>query len=189
MTVSTLPELPALPALKSLGALGDTCPTIIVDTREQTPLRFTRLPVVVRALRSGDYSYAGGEDCFAVERKSVVDLIGCMVDSNRDRFCWELSRLRAFHFKRLLIVGTRAEIERGEYRSRLNPKVALNSLAAFEMRYGIPFVFIATPEEAAAQVEEWVFWSARETVLNANELLRANKSVAQPQLEQSPSKP
>ena len=42
--------LPGLPALKGLGDLADARPTIIVDSREQAPLVFTRLPSVTGTL-------------------------------------------------------------------------------------------------------------------------------------------
>jgi len=173
-------EIPNLPALRGLGKLADLRPVIVVDSREQAPLLFTRLPSVRGTLRSGDYSALGIEEHCAIERKSVADLISCFVDSNRDRFENELHRLRGFHFRRLLIVGTRGEIERGEYRSHLNPKAALNTLSAFEVRYGVPVVFIPTPEEAARQVESWIWWSAREVVSSANDLLRGSTPETTP---------
>jgi len=166
--------LGTLPALRGLGKLADIRPCIVIDTREQTPLVFRRLPSVRGTLRSGDYSALGIEEHCAIERKSVPDLISCFVDSNRDRFENELHRLRGFRFARLLVVGTRDEIERGEYHSRLNPKAALNTLSAFEARYSIPVVFIPSPADAALQVESWIWWTAREIIENANTLLRQN---------------
>ena len=54
-------DLPALPALKSLGKLADLRPTVIVDSREQSPLPISRLPLIRAGLQSGDYSFVGGE--------------------------------------------------------------------------------------------------------------------------------
>lgn len=172
--MSDADELGTLPALRGLGKLADLRPCVVVDSREQTPLTFLRLPSVRGTLRSGDYSALGIEEHCAIERKSVADLISCFVDSNRDRFENELHRLKSFHFKRLLIIGTREEIERGEYRSHLNPKAALNTLSAFEARYGVPVVFEPDVTAAARLVEQWVYWSAREVVVSANELLRGS---------------
>ena len=165
-------ELPTLPALRGLGKLADLRPTVVVDSREQTPLVFSRLPSVVGTLKAGDYSALGIEDSFAVERKSIADLVSCCVNSNRNRFEWELHRLSGYKFKRLVVVGQKSEIERGEYRSQLNPKVVFSTLSAFEVRYQIPFVFFDTPEDAAFNVERWVYWFSREIVENANTLLR-----------------
>ena len=98
--------MPTLPALRHLGDLADQRPTIIVDTREQTPLLFTRLPSVRSGLLTADYSIRGLEHLFAVERKSIPDLVSCCCASNRERFENELHRLRGFRFRRLLIVGS-----------------------------------------------------------------------------------
>ncbi len=164
------------PARRSLIRLADLHPTIAIDTREQAPLTFSRLPAQRVTLQSGDYSFLGGEEQFAVERKSVADLVGCCVGGNRDRFFRELHRLRGFRFKRLLVVGTRQEIETGQYRSAIKPKSVLGTLAAIEARYNIPVVFSSNPAQAAWQVEEWIWWFAREIVLNANNLLPPRKS-------------
>lgn len=161
-----------LPALKSLGALADARPVIVIDTREQEPLHFARLESVTGTLTSGDYSVRGLQHLFAVERKSLADLVSCCMGENRKRFERELHRLRGFRFARLLVVGTRAQIERGEYRSGITPRAVLSSLAAWEARYNIGEFFAATPADAARQVERWAWWFAREIVLSANDLRR-----------------
>jgi ERCC4-type nuclease len=99
-----------LPALRGLPKPADLRPVIVVDSREQDPLTFTRLQSVRGGLYSGDYSVQGLEESFAVERKSIDDLANCC-STGRDTFAHELHRLRGCRFKRLLIVGTRAQIE------------------------------------------------------------------------------
>jgi hypothetical protein len=123
-----------LPALRGLAKLADLCPVIVVDSREQSPLTFTRLQSVRGTLYSGDYSILGLEESFAVERKSLDDIANCC-STGRDRFVHELHRLRGYQFKRLLIVGSRAEIEVQRYHSRIAPKAVLATLGAFEIRY------------------------------------------------------
>ncbi len=169
-------ELANLPALKSLGTLADLRPVLVIDTREQAPLTFSRLPSVRGTLSTGDYSFRGGEELFAVERKSVADLVGCCVGDNRERFFRELHRLRGFRFKRLLIVGTRAEISAGDFRSNISPRAVLATLSAIEARFDVPVVFAATVGEAAELVERWAWWMAREVVVVANDLLRGCQS-------------
>src|SRR5260370_22642077 len=110
-----------LPALRSLGELADLEPGIVVDTREQAPLPFARLKTQAGTLATGDYSVAGVESLFAVERKSISDLVGCCMGQNRDRFERELHRLRGFRFRRLLIIGTEAQIQEGKYCSSIKP--------------------------------------------------------------------
>jgi DNA excision repair protein ERCC-4 len=161
-----------LPALRSLGDLAGTEPVIVVDTREQSPLSFSRLKTQPGTLVTGDYSVAGLESLFAVERKSISDLVGCCMGESRNRFERELHRLRGFRFKRLLIVGTEAEILAGQYRSNIKSQAVIATLRAFEMRYDTPVVFCDTAEAAAARIESWAYWFAREIVEVVNALWR-----------------
>jgi ERCC4-type nuclease len=166
---------PSLPALKHLGDLASVRPVIVVDSREQIPLPIRRLASTVATLTSGDYSFAGGEELFAVERKSIPDLVQCCMGDNRARFERELHRLRGFRFARLLIVGTRAEVEGHQYRSNISPRAVLHTLAAFEARY-VPVVWAPDPDSAARLVETWAWWFARELVINVNKVWRSTPS-------------
>lgn len=166
-------KLPPLQPLKTkLPDLSGKLPRIIVDTREQTPLVFTRLASEVSGLTTGDYSFSGGETYMAVERKSVADLVGCCTGVDRARFERELHRLRGFKFKRLLVIGYAYEITEHQYRSRLDPEAVMGTLAAFEVRYEVPIVFAANAEDAALWVEQWACWCAREIITEANHLAR-----------------
>jgi len=171
MTTETMPNLPAL---RCLGSLADVQPCVITDNREQTPLVFTRLQSRPGTLATGDYSFAGAEELFSIERKSVADLVACSTGDNRDRFFRELHRLRGYRFKRLLVVGSLGEIERGGYRSLVKPNAVLATIAAIEVRYDVAVVFAPSPEEAARRIEEWAFWFARELVETCNTLARCN---------------
>ena len=169
-------ELGTLPALKKLGKLSDLRPTVICDSREQLPLPISRLPVVRGGLQTGDYSFGGGEHLFSVERKSLEDVVGVCMGESRLRFERECGRLRGMKFKRLLIVGPRRLIEEHHYRSAIKPLAVLHSIAAWEMRFDLPVVWANTPSDAAALVESWVWWFAREMVESANMLLRAESA-------------
>jgi DNA excision repair protein ERCC-4 len=136
-------------------------PRIIIDTREQDPLVFQNMPSEVGTLTSGDYSLAGLEHHFAVERKSIDDLVGS-VSRQRERFEREMCRLRGCEFRRLLVVGTRKDIENGAYHSKMQPKAVLASLDALEIRFSVPVVFAADPAHAARLVERWAFLFWRE---------------------------
>jgi DNA excision repair protein ERCC-4 len=138
-------------------------PTIVIDTREQTPLAFEHLPARRGTLATGDYSFLGGEELFAVERKSIDDLVGCCAGENRNRFERELHRLRGFWFARLLIIGSEADIEGHRYRSQMKPRSVLHTVRAFEARY-VPVVWETDAARAAELIETWVYWFARELV-------------------------
>lgn len=184
--MSDTEQIPALPGLKCLGRLSEIRPVIIVDSREQDPLPFFRLKTIRDGLLTGDYSFVGGTTKFAVERKSVSDLVSCCTNSSRERFENELHRLRGFEFRRLLIVGSRDAIAQENYHSKLPARVVFNTLSAFEVRYSIPVVFLPTPEEAAIQIESWTYWFSRELVESANTLARDN-GLTEPTRRAEPS--
>lgn len=116
---------------------------IVADSREQAPYSFEQWPVnVVRAgLPAGDYSLIGFEDRVAVERKTLDDLIGCLMGKERDRFQRELSKLRPYESAAVIIEATLCDITRGRYRSQMKPQAALQSIATFFVRCGVPFLF------------------------------------------------
>jgi ERCC4-type nuclease len=154
-------------------------PTIVIDSREQAPLTFTRLPSTVAGLTTGDYSVVGAEELFAVERKTVADLVGCCVGEARARFERELHRLRGYRFKRMLIVGSRVEVEQHRYRSNISPASVLGSLATWEVRYDVPLVWAASPEDGAILIERWAHYFSRELVKVAD-TLRAGTATSAP---------
>jgi DNA excision repair protein ERCC-4 len=145
-------------------------PVILCDTREQAPLIFTNLASQQATLHTADYSILGAEELFGIERKSIPDLVACCM-GNRARFERALHRLRGYRFKRLLVVGSEAEILAGQYHSKITPKAVLAALCAFEVRY-CPVTFCPTPQAAARQIERWAFYFCREVVENANNLWR-----------------
>ena len=179
-----MPPVPQIPqkvmADNPTGILKATVPglpTLIVDSREQLPFRFMHLPTAVAGLVTGDYSIKGMEDVFAVERKSIPDLIAS-VTRERDRFMRELQRIKAHDFRRLLVVG-RVEDIATDCRGA-NPRAIMASLHAIESR-GIPVVFIADPAEAALVVERWGWWTWRQSLKAAGIKLETPRwAVAMP---------
>jgi ERCC4-type nuclease len=158
---------------------GPRSPVVVIDSREQCPLSFANLPSRVGTLYSGDYSVAGCEELFAVERKSVADAIQSLT-GERERFAREMHRLRGFRFARLLIVGTEADISAHRYVSNANPRAVLHSLWAFETRYNVAVVFSPDPDRAALLVERWAFWFHREQLKIADGIQSATTPIEQP---------
>lgn len=134
---------------------------LIIDTREQTPLTFGNIPSERATLHTADYSIRGYESVFGVERKTIGDLVGSLT-AGRERFMREMQRLQAYTFKRLLIVGSRSDIEAGRYRSAATPKAILASVATIEARYDIPAVYAIDATEAARMIEGWALYYSRE---------------------------
>jgi ERCC4-type nuclease len=138
-------------------------PRLIVDTREQTPLTFRHLESVRGTLQSGDYSVAGLEESFAVERKSVADLVGSLT-RGRERFMRELHRLRGFSNAYLLIVGREVELYTLAAQGRANVAQILHSLLAVQSRYGVHVLWVDSADDAALLVESWAFCAYREAL-------------------------
>ena len=160
-----------------MSATVNDLPTIIIDTREQTPLAFQNLPCEVGTLQTGDYSIKWFEDHFIVERKSVSDLVGS-VTFERDRFERELVRMRGYEFRRLLVVGTMADIEEHRYQSRAEPKAVIASVTAFEIRYQLPVAWCPTPTAAALQIERWAIYFLREKLNKARAMIEQYGNVS-----------
>lgn len=154
--------------------------TIVIDTREQTPLTFPRdVPTIRAGLHTGDYSIAGCEDVFTVERKSLADLVHTVIH-DRARFERELERMRAFQFRRVVCTATIDAVRRGNYpHSRANPKSVLASIAAFEVRYNVPFVFAGSAFEAVRRIVDWARYFMRERALQNHERMLAGRAQVQ----------
>lgn len=148
---------------------------LIQDTREQNPLVFPDAVVVeVGTLQTGDYSVRGLETLFSVERKSIDDLVGS-VTRERERFERELHRLRGFQFKRLLIIGSEADLLAGRFYGGANPKAIFASLGAFEIRYSVPVVWADTPIRGGEVVARWAHWFSREVTKQAAAIMEVTK--------------
>ena len=135
-------------------------PTIIIDSREQNPLDFPTLTTTVAGLDVGDYSIVGLQHRIGCERKSLADLVACC-GSERDRFVRELERLQGRRFRCVVCECTLADIERGDWPSRIIPNVVLGSIASWSARYGLPFFFCGDHAATARFTERWLSMSAR----------------------------
>ena len=121
---------------------------IIIDTREKRPYGFGgKVASEVRKLQTGDYSIAGLENEVAIERKSLDDFIGSLVNSNRETFQRELDRLVHMPTKAIVVEGSWECIKMGQYRSRMNPAAAYGSAMGI-IAQGIPIVMAGTRKEA-----------------------------------------
>lgn len=122
---------------------------IITDSREQQPYLFDKWPEVTTTtagLPAGDYSLTGFEDKAAVERKALDDLIGCLMGKDRERFERELTRGRVMDLFAVVVEAGMDDIARGRYKSEMKPAAALQSIFAFQVRYGANFLFCGSRE-------------------------------------------
>jgi len=96
---------------------GEVWPTILIDTREQTPLAFDRrFPTERATLPVGDYGVRGFSDwsnpAFVIERKTLDDLCGSL-GTGRERFLREVERMRQFRFRALVIEAHKDQVTLG----------------------------------------------------------------------------
>lgn len=143
---------------------------ILEDTRENTPLATWPDGVTVEecGLETGDYSIKGWENCFTVERKSITDLAGTMINAfegntqkPRKRFNNELERMRHFDCAAVIVTATPEQLIAFRHHCGMEAHAALwNFGLSVFARYGIP-VFPLTDDKTAAR---WIADLARHYV-------------------------
>lgn len=145
--------------------LGQGCPLVIVcDTREQRPYDFVRFPgaeVKCGTLGTGDYSLEGHEERVSIERKELSDLLGCLTH-DRPRFLREFERTAGLEFFALVVEATWGTLARGEYRSRMNPTAAVQSLLSMSVRFRLPVYCAGSREGGEATTYHLLRHYARE---------------------------
>lgn len=116
---------------------------IIVDSREQCPYAFEdyECECKTQTLHCGDYSPAGFEDRVAIERKSLDDLVGCLMGCNRERFERELYKFRFYDLAVVVVEAAFDDVSKGRFRSGIKPHAAMQSIFAFQVRYRVPFLW------------------------------------------------
>lgn len=155
---------------------------IIRDTREQDGFTFKSgcyLPppiVTVGTLNSGDYSLAGFEAKVAVERKSLQDLVGCL-GRERERFVRELERLRGLDSACVVVEAPASALMAGAYRGALDPKAGWQSVVAWQMRYGVPFIWCAGKDDAEAACYDFLRHYARDRYAELKALMDESQLI------------
>ena len=133
--------------------------TIIIDTREQTPLNIQAYPTIRQKLDEGDYGIVGHSSQatphFTVERKTLSDLVGSLT-KGRDCFMREMDRMKIYTFAAILIEGTEEDIATGNHRSRVSPKSVFGTLDAIMVRYGVNILWAGNAANAAVRLETCV---------------------------------
>lgn len=130
---------------------------VIIDTREQRPLALT-LPesaeITRRVLTSGDYSLEGLEDVISIERKSLDDWIGTILNA-RGRFCRELERLQTYCYAAVVIEGSLCDILSGRYKSKIKPDSLFGMGCQLMLQYSpVHFIYAHDRPHATRLVSE-----------------------------------
>ena len=105
---------------------------VIRDTREQSPLDFSRYEAVVEpgTLEVGDYAPAGLGHLCAVERKSLADLVASLT-WERERFEREMRRARGLDAFAVVIEGSLGQVRGTSTAARPNPMPSCRACAPF----------------------------------------------------------
>lgn len=134
--------------------------TLKIDSREQLPYRFETASEV-GALACGDYSITGLENHISIERKELGDLINCL-SHDRARFEKELLKGKALDYFAVVIEASLSDLANGKYRSKMNPRSAMQSLLAFSVRYRLPIFFCENRAYGQRLTESLLLKFARE---------------------------
>jgi len=133
--------------------------TFILDTRESLNPHpwLVELPpgsrVIRGTLETGDLAIAGLEEYFAVERKTMSDLAGCL-GKERDRWERELGRSRTLAGFAVVVEGSwESFLSECHNRRNFSVESVEGSIAAWARRYRCPFQFAGTQRLAA----RWAF--------------------------------
>jgi len=153
---------PVIPVLAERGGtqLKTPRPILLVDTREQVPLNFSRFEdwfsgVERKALKLGDYSIAGMEDICVVERKELPDLVhSCTTE--RCVFINRLRRMAQYPHRLLLITSSLGQIK-SPYSHGGNPNRITQSLVAMLAGLQVPFLCSETHELGEEIVASYLY--------------------------------
>ena len=127
--------------------------TIIVDTKEQKPWHFgPEFGIVSRSLTTGDYSIAGHEDRITVERKSLGDLVGTVIQ-DWIRFRKQLYRMAGMDLAIIVAECNLSDIQEHKYESDANPESVIARCHECMVDHGVPVVFAGDSLRAARYVE------------------------------------
>ena len=149
-------------------------PVILVDTREQLPFTFDQFSNWIKGtqktgLAAGDYSVEGMEDILTLERKSLTDLIGTLMQS-RNRFFRQCERMTQYRWRALLVEASYKDLKTpyGSRHTKAHPNGVTGTLDALEVKFGIPVIYtsqhrILAEEKAASWLSKhFTYWYLEE---------------------------
>lgn len=133
---------------------------IRVDTREQNPLAFESCAVVLGTISTFDYAIEGDHNAFAIERKSLADLIQSIaLQRNFSRELKKIRRARSLHnMPRVFYVveANREDIEHYDYScfktGRVTPQFIYRQVSLLEYEHDVHVIFSGDALGAARDV-------------------------------------
>lgn len=149
-------------------------PVVVVDTREQAPFDLGRFDnwiggVVRDTVKHGDYTVRGMEHLLAIERKSLEDLVGTLMQ-RRELFIRLCEQLANYRWKAIIVEASYEDVK-SPYPSRFtaaHPNGISGSLDAIEARFNIPVIYTSrhkplAEEKAASMISKlFTYWHLEE---------------------------
>lgn len=131
---------------------------ILVDSREQAPWRFDAA-TERKTLDTGDYTLKGFEIVLTVERKSLDDLVHTVIHDWL-RFTKQLRRMAAMDSAAIVVESNVDLLMGGQFASKASPASVRGKLSAIWLDFGVPTMFLSSPQLAAEWVENYFehFW-------------------------------
>lgn len=131
--------------------------TILIDTREQRPLKFSG-PSKRVCLSVGDYSavFGGRHKCdTAFERKSIGDLFGTL-SKGYPRFKREIDRAKAQKLQVIILIeGTMQQVANGYFHSRRRGDSVVWQLETIMERHQVAHKYFVNRRAMAKYIEDF----------------------------------
>lgn len=142
--------------------------TIIQDTREQIPFDFSSYDecqkVVIKTLKTGDYSLDGLENNLFIERKRSTGELANNLGVDKVRFFKELERMSKVKWKYIVcefsiddIISfpTNSGIPKNKWSSlKFTGRALYKIMKDVEAKFGVKFIFAENSEDATDKVIE-----------------------------------
>lgn len=145
---------------------------IIIDTREQKPLKFPGHEIEYRKLDEGDYASEFTEDKIVIERKSVEDFYGSLIQGHQ-RFKREI--LRAIEKKKeiyIFIEGSKRDVLNYCKTRNFKEETMCKIILTMELRYNLQIVECKNRKQMSEKIvqlcTEMEKWSTQQKRVKEN---------------------
>ena len=129
---------------------------IVIDSNEQQPLKFGKIPTITKKLDSGDYSILGMEHSVCIERKSQSDFYGSIIGDGRERLYLMFERTRLYGFKAFVVECEESELMTPELtHSDIKPNSVYATISSWEVKHGYHFYY-GNRKACAVKIANWL---------------------------------
>jgi DNA excision repair protein ERCC-4 len=135
---------------------------ILVDSREQRPweLDAATFDAATATLATGDYTIAGVQDRFVIERKSLGDFVSTVIHDWL-RFRKEVYRLASFDVAAIVVEADLGDVIGKRYESDAKPEAVLGRANGIFLDHGVPVLFWGPRPVCITMVERFLLLAAK----------------------------